>query len=97
MFMLLIKKWNLEQSNFYFILFLLSFTYIWIIFSVPREALTEFLENQILSKYTFLFDQKVENMGPDGTTEIQPWIKKILSEMQSSIEEHISAAMRSNG
>ena len=36
-------------------------------------------------------------MGPDGTTEIQPWIKKILSEMQSSIEEHISAAMRSNG
>lgn len=64
--------------------------------SVPREALSDFLEQNILSKYTFLFEQRVENVAPDGVTDIQPWIKKILGDMQSSIEEHISSAMRSS-
>jgi hypothetical protein len=64
--------------------------------SVPREALSDFLEQNILSKYTFLFEQRAESVGPDGVTEIQPWIKKVLGEMQSSIEDHISSAMRSS-
>jgi hypothetical protein len=64
--------------------------------SVPRESLSEFLEQNILSKYTFLFEQKADSVAPDGVTEIQPWIKRILGEMQASIEDHISSAMRSN-
>lgn len=68
-----------------------------VIYSVPKEKLNEFLENEILAKYTFLFEQQADNVGPDGFTDIQPWIKRILQEMQSSIEEHISSAMKSAG
>jgi hypothetical protein len=64
--------------------------------SVPKDKLHEFLEHEILAKYTFLFEQQAENVGPDGTTNIQPWIKRILGDMQTSIEEHISNAMRSS-
>lgn len=63
--------------------------------SVPSEELSAFLEREVLSKYTFLYEQEAEGMSPVGTP-IQPWITKLLSEMQASIEEHIKRAMSKN-
>lgn len=62
--------------------------------NIPKEELEVFLKDRVLSKYTFLFEQSKENMGPDGRCELQPWIKKVLAEMQQSVENHISSAMK---
>jgi hypothetical protein len=63
--------------------------------SVPSNQLRQFLEGEVLSKYTFVFEQMAENAAPNGG-DIQPWIKSMLGEMQVSIEDHINAAMRAN-
>jgi len=62
--------------------------------NIPKEELEKFLKEQVLSKYTFLFEQTKENGAPDGVTDLQPWIKKVLAEMQESVENHISSAMK---
>lgn len=63
--------------------------------NIPRESLKQFLDDQVLSKYTFLFDQPNENLGPNGEN-MQHWIKSTLAEMQNSIENHINTAMKSS-
>lgn len=62
--------------------------------NIPKDELEKFLQEQVLSKYTFLFEQTKENGAPDGVTDLQPWIKKVLAEMQESVENHISSAMK---
>lgn len=39
--------------------------------NIPKEELENFLKEQVLSKYTFLFEQAKENGAPDGTTDLQ--------------------------
>ena len=39
--------------------------------NIPKEELENFLKEQVLSKYTFLFEQTKENGAPDGTTDLQ--------------------------
>lgn len=65
--------------------------------NIPKEDLECFLRDRVLSKYTFLFEQAQDNCAPDGVTDLQPWIKKVLAEMQESVENHISSAMKSGG
>ena len=61
-------------------------------FSAPENLLREFITNEVLSKYTTLFEQPAENTAQDGTP-IQPWIQKILGEMQKNIDHHINTAI----
>ncbi len=63
---------------------------------MPHDTLRRFLENEVLSKYTYIFQQHAENASPIENIDIQTWIRQILSEMQSGIEEHINTAMKSN-
>jgi len=58
------------------------------------KNLKEFLDAEILEKYSLLFKQDVENMAPDGNTSIQGWLQKLLAEMQKSIEMHVNNAMK---
>lgn len=60
--------------------------------SVPEDALREFLLRDVLDKYTFLFQQPADNVGPDGKP-IQPWVERILGEMQRTIDVHINTAI----
>eukprot|EP01041_Mallomonas_annulata_P001969 gene1969-3826_t len=59
---------------------------------VPEDALRDFLMKDVLDKYTFLFSQQGESTAPDGSA-IQPWIQKILNEMQKTIDHHINTAI----
>ena len=54
--------------------------------------LREYLLNNILEKYTYLFNQKEENTDPNGKP-IQPWIQTMLNEMQKNIDAHINNAL----
>lgn len=64
--------------------------------SVPEEELNNFLRKEVLSKYTFLFRQEIENASPQSGIELQNFMQTALSEMQSVIEGHIHTAMGSN-
>ena len=61
-----------------------------------ESNLRAFLEEDILCRYNFLFKQMEDSASPDGKTPLKEWVGKMLSEMQQSIESHISAAMKSN-
>jgi len=55
--------------------------------------LKDFLDTEILEKYSIMFKQKEEGSSPDGSTSIQGWLQKLLAEMQKSIETHVNNAM----
>lgn len=57
------------------------------------NKLKEFLDHEILEKYSIMFKQKEEGSSPDGAGNIQSWLQKLLSEMQKSIETHVNNAM----
>ena len=59
-----------------------------------ENELTSFLQNEVLDKYVFLYNQEHEDMAPDGKTPLRIWVTKMLSEMQTSIESHINNAMK---
>lgn len=63
---------------------------------MPTEELNTFLQQEILTKYTFLFRQDTEDRSPDPSIPLQAFMQKALAEMQSVIESHIYAAMGSN-
>lgn len=60
--------------------------------ALSEKALRDFLTNVVLSKYSFLFQQREEDAAPDGSS-LQSWIQKMLADMQSSIEQHVNSAM----
>jgi len=61
------------------------------------NKLKDFLDREILEKYSIMFKQKEEGSSPDGTTSIQGWLQKLLAEMQRSIETHVNNAMAGDG
>lgn len=61
-----------------------------------EDNLRSFLEGDILTRYNFLFKQTDDGGSPDGKTPLKEWVGKMLTEMQQSIESHISAAMKAN-
>ena len=60
---------------------------------MPTDELNVFLQQEVLSKYTFLFRQDTEETSPEPSTPLQAFMQKTLAEMQSVIESHIYAAM----
>ena len=60
---------------------------------LQEGKLKDFLDSEILDKYSILFKQTEENSSPDGSTNIQGWLQKLLAEMQKSIEMHVNNAM----
>ncbi len=54
--------------------------------------LDKFLKEQVLSKYSFLFEQKEEGVAPDGKS-LSEWLQGLLKEMQTTIERHVNNAM----
>lgn len=54
--------------------------------------LNTFLKEQVLSKYSFLFEQKAEGVAPDGRP-LSEWLQGLLGEMQVTIEKHVNNAM----
>eukprot|EP00605_Chrysophyceae_sp_TOSAG23-4_P001039 GSChrysophyteH1.ASY1.ANO1.1142.1 assembled CDS len=61
------------------------------------KNLKQFLDKEILEKYSIMFKQENEGKAPDGVTSIQGWLHKLLGEMQKSIEMHVNNAMNSEG
>lgn len=59
---------------------------------LSESALREFLNSEVLEKYSFLFKQKADNTAPNGG-DLESWLQKMLSQMQSSIETHVNSAM----
>lgn len=64
---------------------------------MPTDALKEFLEKEILSRYTFLFRQDGEDTSPEVGMPLQDFMQRALAEMQGSIEGHIYSAMGTMG
>jgi hypothetical protein len=68
--------------------------------SLPENAIRDFIQEEVLKRYTFLFKQEHEAAGPpDGSPEagdLQAWVQKMLFLMQDSIEHHVEAAMNGN-
>ena len=69
---------------------------------LSTNNLTNFLNNEILNKYNFIFKQIKDDVGPieidnengnENMIDLQLWIQKILNEMQKSIENHVNLAM----
>jgi hypothetical protein len=56
--------------------------------------LRTFLEDEVLSKFVFLYNQEHDDIAPDGKTPLRQWVTRMLSEMQGSIESHINNAMK---
>ncbi len=63
---------------------------------MSSDELREFLEREILSKYTFLFSQKAEDASPEHGVHLQDFMNKSLGEMQLAIESHIHSAIGSS-
>jgi hypothetical protein len=61
-------------------------------YSLPQNSLKDFITNEVLAHYTFLFKQLGENSGPDGS-DIQSWVQHMLFSMQEMIEQHVHTAM----
>ena len=59
---------------------------------LQEQHLKEFLDKEILEKYSILFKQEGDSMSPEGTS-IQGWLQVLLGEMQTSIEGHVNKAM----
>lgn len=59
---------------------------------VSSENLSQFLKNEVLQKYSFLFKQKSDNSAPDGDS-LEDWLQQMLAQMQKSIEQHVNSAM----
>ena len=59
---------------------------------LSESALRDFLNTEVLEKYSFLFKQKADNTAPNGS-DLETWLQKMLSQMQSSIETHVNSAM----
>ncbi len=51
-----------------------------------------FLQEQVLCKYSFLFEQPAEGLAPDGRP-LSEWLQGLLGQMQATIEKHVSSAM----
>lgn len=62
---------------------------------ISEMGLREFIQDEVLSKYSFLFKQEIENSSPDGIN-IQVWVQQMLDRMQLAIEAHVNAAMESS-
>ena len=59
---------------------------------LEQEKLQEFLHEQVLQKYSFLFEQRGEDLAPDGSS-LQQWLQSLLNEMQVTIEKHVNNAL----
>jgi len=59
---------------------------------LSEASLKEFLNSEVLEKYSFLFKQKADNTSPQGG-DLESWLQKMLSQMQASIENHVNSAM----
>ncbi len=62
-----------------------------------EDELRKFLQDEVLSKYVYLYNQQGDDMAPDGKTSLRSWVGKMLNEMQESIESHINNAMKGSG
>ena len=63
-----------------------------LLLSVSREQLNQFLQTEVLAKYSFLFKQKTDSAAPDGGS-LEDWLQSMLGQMQRSIEHHVNSAM----
>ena len=61
---------------------------------LEEGKLKSFLGEQVLSKYSFLFEQKADGVSPDGQP-LSEWLQRLLGDMQTTIERHINSAMES--
>lgn len=60
--------------------------------NLSEKALRSFILNDVLENYSFLYKQEKEDQSPQGT-DLHTWVQYMLTEMQSSIEQHVHAAM----
>jgi hypothetical protein len=60
--------------------------------NLSEEALRSFIINDVLENYSFLFKQEKEDQSPQGS-DLHTWVQYMLTEMQSSIEQHVHSAM----
>jgi predicted nucleic acid-binding Zn-ribbon protein len=60
---------------------------------LSENNLKTFLQNEVFDKYCFLFKQTSENGSPVSGENLEIWLQKMLSQMQSSIENHVNSAM----
>jgi hypothetical protein len=60
-----------------------------------ENALRDFLDKEVFCKYAFLFKQDSENASPNGSEQgsMETWLKRMLAQMQSTIEAHVNSAM----
>ena len=61
---------------------------------LEEGKLKAFLGEQVLSKYSFLYEQQTEGVSPDGQP-LSEWLQRLLGDMQATIERHINNAMDS--
>jgi len=59
---------------------------------LSESSLKDFLKAEVLDKYSFLYKQKSENSAPNGSN-LESWLQKMLAQMQTSIQNHVTSAM----
>lgn len=59
---------------------------------ISEAALKQFLNKEILERYSFLYKQKQDNSAPDGGS-LESFLQQMLQQMQESIEQHVNSAM----
>lgn len=59
---------------------------------LSHQALNDFLNTEILTKYSFLYKQKQDNSSPEGG-DLESFLQQMLQQMQVSIEQHVNSAM----
>ena len=58
-------------------------------YRVTEDSLDEFLNDQIFSRYTFLFYQNEENSSPEEGLPLNVWMNHMLEKMRLAIMSHI--------
>eukprot|EP00164_Ancoracysta_twista_P003012 GFYU01004014.1.p1 GENE.GFYU01004014.1~~GFYU01004014.1.p1 ORF type:complete len:761 (-),score=309.57 GFYU01004014.1:323-2605(-) len=56
--------------------------------NLPKDKIRQILEDQILPRFTKMFLQVEEGLGPDGTN-LDKWLEGLIAEMKDAIEKHL--------
>jgi len=60
--------------------------------TMPSNEIRSVLQQQVLPIFTKLFIQSEKGIAPDGITDMDEWLGKLLSTMQANIESHLLSA-----
>jgi hypothetical protein len=62
--------------------------------SLDEKKLRQFLTQEVLMSFSFLFKQEKEDSSPIAGVPVNVWVQQMLADMQSSIEQHVEAALQ---